>query len=79
MVLLPGTASVQFFPEGLVFRSNKQPTLTINTDCIGNPTTSAIVYTDDLGLILQWNSSFHTDGHSVSALIAHFSRYAVDW
>lgn len=79
MVLLPGTASVQFFPEGLVFPVGAQPTLTINTDCIGDPTTSDIVYTDNSGLILQTNPSYHVDSHSVSAQIAHFSRYAVDW
>ena len=79
MVLLPGTASVQFYPEGLVFKSYRQPTLTINTDCIGDPSSARIVYTDNTGLILQLISSFRTDYHSVSALIPHFSRYAVDW
>jgi hypothetical protein len=79
MVLLPGTASVQFSPEGLVFPAGAQPTLTIQTSCINNPVTSQIVYTDNTGLILQVLPSFHLDSTSVSAVIPHFSTYAVDW
>ena len=72
-------ASVRFYPEGLVFPVGAQPTLTIQTSCINNPWNARIVYTDNYGLILQSLSSFHLNYTSVSALIPHFSTYAVDW
>jgi hypothetical protein len=76
---LGNTIAVQFFPEGLLFNKNAPaPTLTFNTDCIGNPATAYIVYTDDAGNILERLPSTRT-AHGVSAQIHHFSRYAVAW
>ncbi|HEY4320983.1 MAG TPA: hypothetical protein VGM77_07335 [Gemmatimonadales bacterium] len=83
IVMIPrlgATASVQFYPEGLLFNPLALPTLTINTDCIGNPPKPVIVYTNLLGVILQFlRSIVGPGGHAVSAKIAHFSRYAVAW
>jgi hypothetical protein len=76
----PGkTVAVDFFPEGLVFSPNAYPTLTLNTDCIGNPANAYIVYTDAAGHVLERLPVTHRDRHTVSAQIHHFSRYAVAW
>jgi hypothetical protein len=76
----PGnTVAVDFFPEGLVFSPNALPTLTLNTDCIGNPPNAYIVYTDAAGNVLERLPTTHRDRHTVSAQIHHFSRYAVAW
>lgn len=74
---IPGDRPVvQFFPEGLQF--DAAPTLTMNTQCIGDPGTAHIVYTDDQGHVLQ-DLGGTLGTHSVSAQIHHFSRYAVAW
>ncbi|HEY3934248.1 MAG TPA: hypothetical protein VGL65_06470 [Gemmatimonadales bacterium] len=82
IVMLPAlgkTVAVQFFPEGLTFSSNAPPTLTFNTDCIGNPSNDQIVYTDDAGNILERLTTTSRTAHTISAQIHHFSRYAVAW
>lgn len=72
-------AAVQFFPAGLTFAANALPTLTMNTNCVGNPKKASIVYTDDLGNVLERLGTTMRTDQSVSALIRHFSRYAVAW
>jgi hypothetical protein len=82
IVMLPDlgtTMAVRFYPEGLVFNPWAQPTLTINTDCIGNPANDRIDYTDDAGNVLEPRPTKGKDAHSITTTIAHFSRYAVDW
>lgn len=82
ILMLPalGTpGAVQFFPEGLLFNPAAPPTLTLNTDCVGNPANPYIVYTDDAGHVLERLTTTATTPHSVSAEIHHFSRYAVGW
>lgn len=82
IVMLPvigHPGAVQFFPEGLQFAPNAQPTLTLNTDAVGNPSNAYIVYTDDQGNVREVESTTGRTAHSVSAQIGHFSRYAVAW
>jgi hypothetical protein len=71
--------AVKFFPEGLKFNRGASPTLTLNTDCVGNPAGAYIVYTDDYGNVLERLTTTSRTPHSVSAQIHHFSRYAVGW
>jgi hypothetical protein len=77
--VLGGGIAVQFFPEGLHFTANVKPTLTLNTDCIGNPANSYIVYTDDSGHVLERETTVGRTAHSITAEIPHFSRYAIAW
>lgn len=72
-------AAVQFFPEGLVFAAPAPPTLTVNTNCVGNPDKASIVYTDDAGNVLERFKTKTTTDSSISAVIHHFSRYAIAW
>jgi hypothetical protein len=74
-----GKAAVHFAPEGLKFNPDAEPTLTLNTDCAGNPANPYIVYTDDYGNVLERLTTTGRTGHTVSAKIKHFSRYAVGW
>ena len=74
-----GNPAVQFKPEGLKFPADASPVLTFNTDCIGNPLTANIVYTDDHGKILERLITAALTAHTVSAEIHHFSGYAVDF
>lgn len=76
---LGNTIAVQYFPEGLQFSPAAPPTLTFNTDCIGNPANAQIVYTDDAGNILERLTTTSRTAHTISAQIHHFSRYAVAW
>ncbi|HEY4101116.1 MAG TPA: hypothetical protein VGM20_09590 [Gemmatimonadales bacterium] len=76
--LIGKTITVQYFPEGLKFASDAPPTLTFNTDCLGNPANAQVVYTDDFGNILERLPTSRTS-HTISAQIHHFSRYAVAW
>jgi hypothetical protein len=82
IIMLPAlgnTVAVQFFPEGLVFNASHRPTLTLNTDCIGNPANAYIEFTDNQGHVQEIETTTGRTAHTVSAEIKHFSRYAVAW
>lgn len=82
IVMLPAIATpgaVKFLPEGLQFDPAAPPTLTLNTDCVGNPANPYIVYTDDAGNVLERLATTSVTPHTVSAQLHHFSRYAVGW
>lgn len=80
LVPVPGQPGVvQFYPEGLQFAPNAKPTLTLNTDGVPAGASPYIVYTDDLGNVKEVLTTTGRSGHTVSAQIGHFSRYAVAW
>ncbi len=75
--------SVQLQPEGLQFAAGKPAKLTLsyaNCPLLGSLLPKRVAYTTDLLAILSYLPSLDDLlGRTVTANLAHFSRYAVAW